>query len=777
LLAASDPTLLLFGMTGIEVVGLAVAALVVLALACIVACFLSPGLVRFPARLWCGLVYGLRVLGREHVPANGGALLVSNHVSFADWILLIAAQCRVLRFVIFAAWARSFGLRRLMRWGRVIPIDAWAGPRAMVQSLRAGSAALQEGDLVCIYPEGRMTRNGSLGPFHRGFERIAENAAAPIIPVYLDQLWGTLSSFYGGRTFWKWPRRRRYPAYVAFGPPLAPTTPAGEVRQAMQKLAADCAWARNRTAKPVHRQFVRTAARHPFRKCFIDSTTGMQLNYGMALTGAMILTRRLRPILGGEPMVGLWLPSSLGGAITNITVALLGKTAVNLNYTSSAEAVQSAIRQCGIKHVLTSRQFTQVKPLEVGPDVQLVYLEDFRKTVSRWERVRTFLSVVLLPGFVLERWLLGLTGKGHQLDDLATVIFSSGSTGEPKGIMLTHANIAANAESMVQVVDLRASDRALGVLPFFHSFGYTVTLWVPLQIGASIVYHPDPRQAKKIGELCRTHRCTIFLTTPTFLRFCLRQCDAGDFATVRHLASGAEKLPRALTEEFHKKFGVLPLEAYGCTELSPAAAANVPDRTIEGFTQIGNKPGTIGQPLPGVAARVVDPDTFETLPVGQEGLLLMFGPNVMKGYLGREDATRQVVRDGWYVTGDKAKIDDDGFITLTGRLSRFAKVGGEMVPLERVEEELHGVLETSERILAVTCVPDEARGERLVVLHTPLNGRDIHGLCQQLAGRGLPNLWLPSERDFFQVPELPLLGSGKVNLQQLKEMALERARR
>jgi len=621
-----------------------------------------------------------------------------------------------------------------------------------------------------------MTRNGSLGPFHRGFEQIAERGEAPIVPVYFDQLWGTLSSFYGGRTFWKWPRRRRYPVHVAFGPPLPPTTPTGDVRQAMQKLAADCAMERIRQARPVHRVFVRAAARHPFRKCFIDSTTGMQINYGMALAGAMMLAKRLRPILGDEPMAGLWLPSSLGGAITNISVALLGKTAVNLNYTSSADAVQSAIRQCGIRHVLTSRQFTKVKPLEAGPDVQLVYLEDFRKEVSRWERLRTFLTVVLLPGFVLDSWLLGLTGKGHQLDDLATVIFSSGSTGEPKGIMLTHANIAANAEAMVQVVDLRPKDRALGVLPFFHSFGYTVTLWVPLQTGASIVYHPDPRQAKKIGELCRTHRCTIFLTTPTFLRFCERQCDPGDFTTIRHLASGAEKLPQALAQEFHKKFGVLPLEAYGCTELSPAAAANVPDRTIEGFKQVGNKPGTIGQPLPGVAAKVVNPETFETLPVGQEGLLLMYGPNVMKGYLGREDLTRQVVRDGWYVTGDMARIDDDGFITLTGRLTRFAKVGGEMVPLEKIEEELHGVLETSERVCAVTCVPDEARGERLVVLHTPLNGRDVHCLCQQLATRGLPNLWLPAARDFFQVPELPLLGSGKVNLQQLKAMALERAR-
>jgi acyl-[acyl-carrier-protein]-phospholipid O-acyltransferase/long-chain-fatty-acid--[acyl-carrier-protein] ligase len=544
------------------------------------------------------------------------------------------------------------------------------------------------------------------------------------------------------------------------------------------RLAADCAVERAREVRPVHRTFVRTAARHPFLPCIFDSTSGRRLSYGKALAAAMLLANRLRPVLGDAPMVGLWLPSSLGGALANIAVSLLGKPCVNLNYTSSTESLQSAVRQCGIRHVLTSPQFLEKIPLpDLGPGVHLVYLDDLRKGVRRWEVGWSWLLVALLPGFVLERWVLRLTGPGHALDDLATVIFSSGSTGEPKGVMLTHANVAANAASMVQVVELTPPDRLLAILPFFHSFGYTVTLWVPLQVGASIVYHPDPRQAKRIGELCRVHRCTFFLATPTFLRFCLRQCEAGDFRTVRMLFCGAEKLPRPLAEEFHKKFGILPLEGYGCTELSPVAAANVPDRELEGFRQIGNKPGTIGQPLPGVAARVLNPDTFEEVPCNADGLLLMYGPNVMKGYLGQEELTDQVIRDGWYVTGDMARMDEDGFLTLTGRLSRFAKVGGEMVPLEKIEEELHGLLETTERVCVVTCVPDEARGERLVVLHTPLNGRDPHDLWLQLARRGLPNLWMPAERDFFQVPELPVLGTGKLNLQQLKEIALARVRR
>jgi len=454
-------------------------------------------------------------------------------------------------------------------------------------------------------------------------------------------------------------------------------------------------------------------------------------------------------------------------------LAILGKVSVNLNYTSSADNVRSAIRQCNIRHVLTSRLFTAKMKLEVGPGTELVYLEDFRKEVTTFQRLRAFLTILLLPAFVLDKWVFRL--GNHVPDNLGTVIFSSGSTGEPKGVMLSHRNLAANVESMIQAIDPGPKDRILGILPFFHSFGYTVTIWVPLLVGASVVYHPDPRQALEIGQLCRTYRCTLFLATPTFLRFCLRRCEPGDFATLRILICGAEKLPQSLAQEFFQKFGVMPLEGYGCTELSPVAAANVPDWSGTGARQLGNKPGTIGRPIPGVAARIVDPNTFEPLPAEKEGLLLIYGGNVMMGYLGNSEATQRAIRDGWYVTGDIGKFDEDGFITLTGRLSRFAKIGGEMVPLERIEEELHAILGANERVCAVTSVPDEKRGERVVVLHLPLNGAEVRGLCQQLTERGLPSLGLPGERDFFQIAEMPVLGSGKLDLKRIKELALEKA--
>jgi acyl-[acyl-carrier-protein]-phospholipid O-acyltransferase/long-chain-fatty-acid--[acyl-carrier-protein] ligase len=720
--------------------------------------------------------YRIRVFGRNNVPATGPALLVCNHVSYFDWLFLVLSQKRFIHFVIFAGWTRRWGLRHLLRWSGVIPIDGTAGPRAIVQSLRLASDALARGEVVCIFAEGRFTRTGFLLPFHRGFEQIVKRSPAPIIPVCLEHVWGSIFSYRGGKLIWKWPQQLPYPLNVAFGAPLPATATAVEVRQAIQKLSADCALERSQRRKPVHRQFVRMACRHPFRPCMIDPNVenGKPFSYGRVLVGAMIARKIFRPILKDDRMVGVWLPPGIGAAVANIMLAFLGKTPVNLNYTSSDDVVQSAVRQCGIRRILTSRLFTRAKPLNPGEGVEVLYFEDFRKEVTAWMKVRTFLAVLLLPGIILERWVLRL-GR-HGPDDLATVIFSSGSTGEPKGIMLSHRNIAANAESMIQAIDPRPKDRVLGILPFFHSFGYTVTLWVVLQVGASVVYFVDPRQAREIGELCRKYRCTIFLATPTFLRFCLKRCEPGDFATLRILMCGAEKLPPPLAEEFKEKFGVLPLEGYGCTELSPAAVVNVPDQEMDGFRQVGNKPGTIGQPIPGVAARIVHPDTFEPLPPGQEGLLLIYGANVMVGYLGREKETREAIRDGWYVTGDIARYDDDGFITITGRLSRFSKVGGEMVPHEKVEDELHKILGTSDRACVVTAVPDEGKGERLVVMHLALNGLDVHQLWQQLNNRGLPNIYIPKERDFFQVPELPILGTGKVDLKRIKEMALERAR-
>jgi acyl-[acyl-carrier-protein]-phospholipid O-acyltransferase/long-chain-fatty-acid--[acyl-carrier-protein] ligase len=729
-------------------------------------------LVRIILWLPAHALYRIRVFGRDNIPSTGAALYVCNHVSFIDAFFVFLAQRRIVRFMFWAPYTKLPFLGRLLKFSGGIPIDGSAGPRAILQSLRTASEALNKGEVVCIFAEGGITRTGFLLPFNRGLEQILKRCVAPIVPVCLDHVWGSIFSYQGGKFFWKWPQTLPYPVTIAFGKPLPSTSSAVQVRQGIQKLSADCAIARTADRRPVHRQFIRMAARHPFRLGITDPLQKQSYSYGKVLAGARVIGRRLAPVLGNDDKVGLWLPPSAGSAFANIALAMMGKVSVNLNYTSSEDVVRSGIQQCQIRHILTSRLFLAKMPLDPGPGVDLVFLEDFRKVVTRWERIRAFLAVVLIPSYILERWVYHT--HRHGCDDLATIIFSSGSTGDPKGVMLTHGNLAANIESVVQAIDPRPSDRLLGILPMFHSFGYTVTLWVPLQVGASLIYFPDPRQAKEIGDLSRIHGCTIFLTTPTLLRFCLKRCGADDFKTVRILMVGAEKLPQTLADEFKEKFGVRPLEGYGCTECSPVVAASVPNWEESGIHQTGNKPGTIGQPLPGIAVRIVDQETFEPLPPHQEGMLTVHGANVMKGYLDKPEETAKVIRDGWYITGDLAKYDEEGFITITDRVSRFSKVAGEMVPHQKIEDELHEILGTNERVCVVTAVPDERRGERLLVLHTPLNGINRHHLWEQLSVRGLPNLWIPAEKDFLQISEVPVLGTGKIDLKRVKQLAQQK---
>ncbi len=723
--------------------------------------------------------YWMRRFGTANVPARGGVLLVCTPLSYLDWLLLWAAVPRAARLIVFAGWAGRPALRRLLRWTGAITADATSTPRDLARAVREARAALGRGEAVVLFVESQATPRGLSLPFHRTYARVTRGTGAPVVPVCVDQAYGSLFSHYNGRYIAKSPPSWPYPIDVVFGAPLAAGTPAAAVRQAVQQLWADHAVAHAEEIRPAHLQFIRMAAKHPFHPCLIDSSVpgGRKLAYGRSLAASVLLGGLLRPMLGETQNVGIWLPPSVGGALANIALAILGKTSVNLNYSSSAAMVQAAIRQAGIRHVLTSRRFTERMKFDGGPGVEVVYLEDLLPRASKARGLVLLVAAVLLPGWLLVKLLA--RGKGHGPFDVATVVFSSGSTGEPKGVVLTHANVASNANAVVQAVGAGPHDRILGVLPFFHSFGYTVTLWTPIAAGATGVYHPDPRQAKEIGELCRTHRCTIYLSTATFLRFCLKRCGPDDFRSLHMVVCGAEKLPVPLAEDFGRRFGIQAIEGYGCTEVSPAAVISRPDVVVDGFRQVRQRPGSIGESLPGVVGRIVHPETNVPLPSGEEGLLEVFGPNVMRGYLHRPDLTAKSVRNGWYATGDVGRIDADGFVWLTGRLSRFAKCGGEMVPLEQVEEVLHDILSTSERVCGVTCVPDESRGERLLVLYVAAQleqyNLEVRAWVQQLVVRGLPKLWVPSERDFIPVPEIPVLGSGKMDLKRLKDLALELA--
>lgn len=735
-----------------------------------------PGLVLRPF-FWLATrtVYRIRAIGTTNVPTTGPVLLLSNHVTYIDWLLIWKACPRKVRFVAFAGWTKNPIFKWFLKLTDSILIDGEGGPKQIVKSLKQITAALDAGQVICLFPEGALSRGGGVMlPFRRGFERVLKDARqpVPVIPVCLNQLWGSIFSYSKGKVISKWPERIPYRVSITFGTSLPPTVTAPEVRLAIQELSAHVTIRESNNLRPVHRQFLRTANRFSkmFRIAWIDVSTGTprEISYLKGLVGSMCIARWLKPQIGNEKNVGLWLPTSVGSALANIALNFLGRTTVNLNYTAGIDSIRSSVKQTGMRTIVTSKKFLARVPLELD-GVTLIHLEDAQRGITKWQRIRSLLAVILLPGWILEHLVLGL-GK-HKLDDIATIIFSSGSTGEPKGVPLSYRNISSNTAAGVVHLSLVPSDRLLGVLPFFHSFGYTALLWLPIQIGGSAVFYPDPRQAKEIGELAKKHRCTGMLGTATFMRFYLRRCEPDDFRTMRIIVCGAEKLPVGLAKEFEAKFGILPMEGYGCTELSPIVAVNMTDVEVKGIKQIRNKMGTVGHPIPGVACRVIDPDTERQLPPGSEGLLLVKGANVMPGYLGRPDLTAKVIKDGWYNTGDMARIDDDGFVIITGRLSRFAKIAGEMIPLEKLEEEMHAVLDTNDRVLAVAAVPDEKRGERLIVLHLPTLTMAPRELGKLLSERGIPNLWIPGDRDYFVVNEMPVLGTGKLDLRKVKDLA------
>jgi acyl-[acyl-carrier-protein]-phospholipid O-acyltransferase/long-chain-fatty-acid--[acyl-carrier-protein] ligase len=428
------------------------------------------------------------------------------------------------------------------------------------------------------------------------------------------------------------------------------------------------------------------------------------------------------------------------------------------------------MRQAGLRTVLTSREYLQKAKIELPPGPVPLFLEDLRARIGFFARTAAALVALLAPKRVVERW--AGAARPRTPDDVLTILFSSGSTGEPKGVMLSHFNLDSNVQALAQVFRPDRRDRLLGILPLFHSFG-TMSLWFGLLRGVPLVCHPSPLDAEPIGQLVLDHEVTMLLATPTFLSMYMRRCTPEQFGSLRIVMTGAEKLPQRIADEFEQSFGIRPLEGYGATECAPVIAASIPPFRAPGFFQAGSKRGSVGPLLPCMSGRIVDPQTGAPVPPGTPGLLLVRGPNVMRGYLGRDDLTQHVMRDGYYSTGDIALLDADGFLFITDRLSRFSKIGGEMVPHGRVEQALHDAVGATSPTFAVTGLPDEKKGERLAVL-TTLDLARVPALLAEVAKAGLPNLFLPRPDAFVRVEAIPVLGTGKVDLQAVKRMAKER---
>ena len=731
-------------------------------------CFRLPAFI-LRTVLWImgNTIYRVDTRGRHYLPERAGALLVANHTSFVDALILTASIDRPVRFLISQ---EIFGVRWIRPFAkamRAIPVSPMAQPKDLIHSLHEATNAINNGELVCIFAEGQITRTGNLLPFRKGFERIIKGTNAPIIPAHLDRLWGSIFSYSKGRFFLKLPKRIPYRVAVTFGEPMRATSTTVEVRERIQRLGTEAYLDRKLHEPLLHRGFVRMARKRAFKMAMADHATE-GLPYWKALVGSIALARKLRTVLDKQPMVGVLLPPTVGAAVTNIALTLMGKTVVNLNYTASDDALESAARRCNLTQVLTAHAF--LSKVSCTVPAKAVYLEDVRKTIRGADQMVAMLMAATLPVRLLERRLGGPARRSP--DDLATVIFSSGSEGEPKGVMLTHFNIMSNIESALQVFPHKRGDGMMGMLPFFHSFGYMATLWLPLAQGFRVVFHPNPLEAKVIGQQIYKYKLDFLVAAPTFLQAFIRRCLPEELACLRYVITGAEKLPARVRDAFESKFGLTPLEGYGTTECGPAVAFNVVDFRAPGFYQVGTKHGTVGHPIPGVSVKVIDPDSGQELPPGEAGLLHVKGPNIMKGYIGMPEKTAEVLHDGWYNTGDVAFLDEDGFITITDRLARFSKIAGEMVPHTKVEEELHRLLGLSEQSMAVTGVPDSGKGERLVVLHTLSNG-DVERLVAKMDQSNLPKLWLPKYNSFYHIPEIPILGTGKMDIKRVRKIAKE----
>lgn len=718
-------------------------------------------------------VYQIRVVGEENLPERGGALLVCNHVSYADPSLILASTKRHIRFLVFRNIYNIFFLKPLCKIMKAIPVSLNDSPKEIMKSLSEARKAVEEGHIVCIFAEGGLTRTGNLLPFNRGFQYIMKDLDAPIIPVNIDSIWGSIFSYDDGKFFWKVPKRALYPVTISYGKPMPSNSQAHEVRLAVQELWAKAFKLRGKYQEKLHMAFIREAKKRPFKFALADST-GLNFKYIEALGSVMLFSEKLfpkneDPIDKGSEMVGVLLPSSCLGAVVNGAALMVGKVPVNLNFTASKESIDSAIKQCEITKIITSRKFLSKANLDDRPG--MIFLEDLKDKISKAEKILSVLKALIMPIFLIKK--LYVRGDKYNVEDLATIIFSSGSTGEPKGVMLSHANIFSNVEGFYQVGQVKRNDVVMGVLPFFHSFGFTACMCFPLGTGLGVVYHSNPLDASTIGKLVEKFKATIIVGTPTFFSAYIRKCTKEQFSTLRLAVAGAEKFKEKIATDFAEKFGIVPFEGYGATELSPIVSMGVPNFENASGTikQIGNKAGKVGQPIPGVVAKIVDPDTFELLGEGKEGLLLIKGANVMKGYLKNPEKTQEVLKDGWYITGDIATIDKEGFICITDRLSRFSKIGGEMVPHVKVEEEILNILNTSELVCTVTSVADEKKGEKLVVLY--VGDINVEDIIKHLSEKELPNLWIPKKDNFFKINEIPILGSGKIDLKTIKSKAKE----
>ena len=725
--------------------------------------------------------YKLHVEGFKNIPESGGVLMLGNHVSFVDWAIIQMATPRQVRFVMERSYYNIWYLTWFFKIMGVVPIAKGHSKEALEDI----GKAIDNGDVVCLFPEGKLSRHGQINEFKSGFARAVKDVAADkgvIIPFYLRGLWGSsLSHASKGFKYTKKPNMRRE-IVIAFGESMPLHSTPEVVKRRVQDMSFTAWKGYCDDIDTVPNKWIKTAKKNMFKTAIFDPTSG-KISFGRALTSTVALSKIISANCKSQKNIGVLLPASAGSALVNMAILSSGKTMVNINFTANSESISSALEQAEIKTVYTSKLFVSKlnkKGLDTSwlDSVNTVYMEEVMKSLKEQKLKLIGLSVLLriLPASFITTFM----SKAHDNNDVAAILFSSGSEGSPKGVMLSHKNIVSNITEIGDILNIEKKDIVMSSLPPFHAFGLTATTLMPMLEGLAMATQPDPTDGLAIAKSITKHKVTILCGTSTFLNLYTRNKKVQPimFESLRVVISGAEKLKDDVRDAFQAKFKKDIYEGYGATETTPVACANVPDQIDANSLNVhtGQKKGTVGMPLPGTTIRIINPETMEELPTGEDGLILIGGHQIMLGYLNQQEKTDSVIveMDGirWYKSGDKGHLDAEGFLTIVDRYSRFAKIGGEMVSLGAVENALNQhiatLTETDFDIVAAS-VPDPKKGEVIVALFK--GDLDIEEIRYSMKDSGIIPLMRPTA--FYAVSEIPMLGSGKIDLSSLNKLASE----
>ncbi len=712
------------------------------------------------------------ILGREHLPSEG-ALLIPSLLGYHDVLQLEKVfHGRTIAYLTVQGAALDPRVKSHLHGESVHALEIVPNATDTSALRKEIQDEVKKGNIVVYVPELATTQTAPLSSVPGSRLELLMAAHVPVLPLYILHTNDLLLEIES--------RKPEGDAVFAFGPVLCGEDATVARYQESLMLLNEQAFSQNPTLDiNLAYALLKGLKKHGARVSLVDGKDEKEssvLPYDKLLAAAIALSKHVKTATQ-KPRVGVILPPGAGAMIANLAVLFAGKVPVNLNFSAGRQAVESAIKQADLDHYLTADLFVRkLQTFPWPPNRQLTFIERLLPTL-KGAMTRWFILSKILPASVLAS-MLGIPTKGG--DKEALLLFTSGSSGDPKGVALTHRNLMANVMQFGSRLALKHDDKILGCLPLFHSFGCTVTLWYPVIQGIGIVTYPTPLETKKLAELVGKHKITLMISTPTFLRGYLKGINPELFASLKLVVTGAEKLPKAVAEAFEARFGKKVFEGYGLTETSPVSNVNLPDPLLSEDTQDAvvmpsYRFGSVGQLIPGMAVRLTDPETDQPVSIHESGMVWFKGPNVFEGYLKNPKKTEEVIKDGWFRTGDIGRMDKDGFLYIEGRLSRFSKVGGEMVPHETVEDALVkalGLETEAVRRIAVVGVPDVEKGEALVLLTTLPGGsvqQEILDLRYKLLDRGMPPLWIPKK--MVRIPEIPILPSGKLDVKGCEKMA------